>query len=109
MKAIIHKDWLNLKNEMTIRMSHHTIDMSFLLRFYSYVEEGRPVWQHEEKREIILKEQEKTKIWEEYSKKLENRSCANCKRVDKCKLANDVVKNFGTKLKEQCFYCWESK
>lgn len=40
---------------------------------------------------------------------LENRSCANCKRVDKCKLASDVVNSFGTKLKEQCFYCWESK
>lgn len=42
-------------------------------------------------------------------KKYKNRSCANCKRVDKCKLANDVVNNFGTKLKEQYFYCWESK
>lgn len=40
---------------------------------------------------------------------LQNRSCANCKRVNKCKLANDVRDKFGTKLKEQCFYCWESK
>lgn len=40
---------------------------------------------------------------------LKNKSCANCKRVNNCKLANDIVDNFGTKLKEQYFYCWELK
>ena len=42
-------------------------------------------------------------------KALENRSCSNCKRVNSCKLASDVVDNFGTKLREQWFYCWEQK
>lgn len=39
----------------------------------------------------------------------ENRSCMTCKRVDKCKLANDIRDNYGLKLKEMCFYCWEQK
>lgn len=41
--------------------------------------------------------------------KLEYKSCLTCNLVHDCKFANEVRKQFGTKLKEQCFYCWESK
>lgn len=40
---------------------------------------------------------------------LEDKSCLTCKFVHNCKLANDVKTQFGTKLKEQCFYCWKAK
>ena len=66
-----HKDWLELTNEMTIRMGYKTIDMSFLTKFYSYIENGYPVWEHEEKREISLKMQEKIKALENYCSRLE--------------------------------------
>lgn len=42
-------------------------------------------------------------------KALENRSCQNCKKVLFCKIADDTKNNFGFKLKEMCFNCWESK
>jgi ABC-type Zn uptake system ZnuABC Zn-binding protein ZnuA len=66
-----HKDWIELTNEMTIRMGYKTIDMSFLTKFYSYIEDGYPVWEHEEKREISLKYQEKIKALENYCSRLE--------------------------------------
>ena len=40
---------------------------------------------------------------------LKDKSCLTCKFVHNCKLANDVKTQFGTKLKEQCFYCWKAK
>lgn len=36
-------------------------------------------------------------------------SCLNCKHNDKCKLAQDIKVNFGLKLKEMCFYCFDIK
>ena len=53
----------------------------------------------------ILKINEAIKELEE----LEDKSCLTCKFVHNCKLANEVRKQFGTKLKEQCFYCWKAK
>ena len=72
-KRVVHPDWLKLKNEMTIRMSNNSIDMSFLLKFYAYIDSGYPIWEHERKREIVLKEQEKTKQWQDYCRKLQEK------------------------------------
>lgn len=36
-------------------------------------------------------------------------SCLRCKHLENCKLANNVKEKFGLKLKEMCFYCFESK
>lgn len=73
MKKIPHKDWVSLQNEMTTRMAHNSIDMCFLMKFYSYITSGYPVGEHEEKREIILKEQKKTLAWKKYCEKLQNK------------------------------------
>ena len=36
-------------------------------------------------------------------------SCLNCKHNDNCNLAIAIKDNFGLKLKEMCFHCFEIK
>lgn len=39
----------------------------------------------------------------------ENRSCQNCKKSIICKIVDETKNNFGFKLSEMWFNCWESK
>ena len=41
--------------------------------------------------------------------KLNNRSCSNCKKVLFCKRAEEITLNYGFKLSEISFSCWEQK